>query len=84
MEKMTGISAQAAFDGQEQQIRPVRHILSRTVGLLRRLGDRYRAATGLRQLESMSDWQLRDIGIDRCRIHYGIRPQRESSGHAAD
>ena len=52
--------------------------------LLRRLGERYRAATALRRLETMSDWQLKDVGFDRCGIRHGISLRRTRSGHARD
>jgi hypothetical protein len=40
--------------------------------------------TALRQLETMSDWQLKDVGIDRCGLHHGFLLRRTGSGHARD
>jgi uncharacterized protein YjiS (DUF1127 family) len=56
----------------------------RIAAFLRLLGERYRAATALRQLETMSDWQLEDLGIDRCAIRHGFSLRRTGSGHARD
>jgi uncharacterized protein YjiS (DUF1127 family) len=56
----------------------------RMTSLLRRLAERYRAATSLRQLETMSDWQLKDVGLDRCGIRHGISLRRTRNGHARD
>jgi len=56
----------------------------RIADFLRRLGERYRAVTALRQLETMSDWQLKDVGIDRCGLHHGFLLRRTGSGHARD
>ena len=56
----------------------------RIADFLRRLGERYRAATALHQLETMSDWQLEDLGIDRCGLHHGFPLRRTGSGHARD
>jgi uncharacterized protein YjiS (DUF1127 family) len=56
----------------------------RIADFLCRLGERYRTATALRQLETMSDWQLEDVGIDRCGIRCGLSIRRTGSGHARD
>jgi uncharacterized protein YjiS (DUF1127 family) len=32
----------------------------------------------------MSDWQLKDVGIDRCAIHHGFSFRRMGRGHARD
>ncbi len=56
----------------------------RIADFLRRLGERYRSATALRQLETMSDWQLKDVGIDRCGLQHGFSFRRTGSGHARD
>ncbi len=56
----------------------------RMAAMLRRLGERYRTATALRQLETMSDWQLKDVGFDRCGIRHGVSLRRRRSGHAHD
>jgi uncharacterized protein YjiS (DUF1127 family) len=58
--------------------------LDRIAEFLRRLGERYRTATALRQLETMSDWQLKDVGIDRCGLHHGFLLRRTGSSHARD
>jgi hypothetical protein len=32
----------------------------------------------------MSDWQLKDVGIDRCGPHHGFLLRRTGSSHARD
>lgn len=78
MEKTMSIST---VDRHDEHTGKVHHLLARLATTLQRLGDRYRAATGLHQLESMSDWQLRDIGFDRCGIRHGIS-LKANSHHA--
>jgi uncharacterized protein YjiS (DUF1127 family) len=66
-------------------------IVVRTIGLvgavLRRVRAGHETRIGRRQLQSMSDWQLKDIGISRCDVErwahvLPARPRR--SGHAED
>ena len=55
--------------------------------VLRRVRAGHDARIARRQLESMSDWQLKDIGIGRGEIEYWTRafPARSRrSSHAAD
>ena len=78
---MTSMTAPVACSGKGKSQHPG---LERMASLLRRLGERYRAATALRRLETMSDWQLKDVGFDRCGIRHGISLRRTRSGHARD
>jgi len=82
MEKTMSISTHAAFDRQNGRAGTARHLFAKLALGLQRLGDRYRSATGLRQLEAMSDWQLRDVGFDRCRIRHGISQPKAQRHHA--
>ncbi len=79
MEKTMSIST---FDRPNGHAGKDHHLFARLATALQRLGDRYRAATGLHQLESMSDWQLRDLGFDRCRLRHGISQLKAKSRHA--
>ncbi len=76
------ISTQLGSGRQDEPAGTVRHLFGRLSLGLQRLGDKYRSATGLHQLESMSDWQLRDIGFDRCQIRHGISEPKARSHHA--
>lgn len=76
------ISTHLGSDRQEGPTRTVRHLFGKLTLGLRRLGDKYRSATGLHQLEAMSDWQLRDVGFDRCRIRHGISQPKVLRHHA--
>jgi hypothetical protein len=82
MEKTMSISTQLGSDRQDGSAGTVRHLFGKLSLGLQRLGDRYRSATGLQQLESMSDWQLRDIGFDRCQIRHGISEPKVLRHHA--
>ena len=78
---MTTMTAPAACSGRGNPHHPG---IERLANVLRSLAERYRAATALRQLETMSDWQLKDVGFDRCGIRHGISLRRMWSGHARD
>jgi uncharacterized protein YjiS (DUF1127 family) len=84
MRQMTNIPAQAAIGPRAQAPRSQRPYLHRAASFMRRLGERYRAVTALRHLETMSDWQLKDVGIDRCRVRHGMSLRGIWSGHAGD
>ena len=76
---MTSVTVSVA--GNERSKHPG---FGRLASRLRRLAERYRAATSLRQLETKSDWQLKDVGLDRCGIRHGISLRRMRSDHAHD
>ncbi len=78
---MTIITASAASRSRGKPHHPG---IERLASLLRSLVERYRAATSLRQLETMSEWQLKDVGFDRCGIRHGISLRRMGSRHARD
>jgi uncharacterized protein YjiS (DUF1127 family) len=81
---MTGLSVHFATVRQSRAKRSEHSFLNRVASLLRRLGERYQAATALQQLESMSDWQLKDVGIDRCGIRHGFSLRSARGSHARD
>ena len=60
---------------------------ARARAFLRRWREEHRARVSARQLASMSDWQLKDIGIHRSEIWYlvrGISAASIRSSHAKD
>ena len=62
-------------------------ILGRAKAFLHRLCEEHQARTAARQLQSMSDWQLKDLGIHRSQIWYLVHGSSTSStrnGHAED
>ncbi len=76
------LSTHVGSGPQEGPAGTVRHLFGKLTLGLQRLGDRYRSATGLHHLETMSDWQLRDIGFDRCQIRHGISQPMVRRHHA--
>ena len=61
--------------------------LARLARLLRMLRRRHKARLTRRQLESLSDWQLKDLGLHRSEIwHLAHRPWlgARRRGHAQD
>jgi uncharacterized protein YjiS (DUF1127 family) len=81
----------AASPRGSSAVADARGIVARALGLvgaiLRRIHMVQKARIGRRQLQAMSDWQLKDIGISRCEIERwaGTHPARaRRSGHAAD
>lgn len=62
-------------------------ILAFAKALLHLLCEKHRARTAVRQLQSMSDWQLKDLGIHRSQIWYLVHSNSASStrcGHVED
>ena len=62
-------------------------MLARLKAFLRRLSREHRARAGARRLQSMSDWQLKDIGVHRSEIWYlvhGVPASSVRSHHAED
>ena len=62
-------------------------VLARLARLLRILRRRHKARLTRRQLESLSDWQLKDLGLHRSEIWYlAHRPWlgARGRGHAQD
>jgi uncharacterized protein YjiS (DUF1127 family) len=60
-------------------------ILARAKAFLHRICEKHQARTAARQLRSMSDWQLKDLGIHRSQIWYlvhGISASSIRGGHA--
>jgi len=65
----------------------VARILARLGAIRRELRGRRAARIGIRQLQSLSDWQLKDIGLQRSEIWHGadgISTGPRRSGHAPD
>ena len=63
------------------------YFLARLARLLRMLRRRHKARLTRRQLESLSDWQLKDLGLHRSEIWYlSHRPWlgARRRGHAQD
>ncbi len=53
--------------------RAVEAVIRRVKTVLRGLRRWYAADAAFRQLQSLSDGQLKDIGLHRCQIHYLTR-----------
>jgi uncharacterized protein YjiS (DUF1127 family) len=65
----------------------VARILARLGAIRRELREQREARIGVRQLQSLSDWQLKDIGLQRSEIWHragGISAGPRRSGHAQD
>ena len=61
--------------------------LARLGAIRRDLREQREARIGVRQLQSLSDWQLKDIGLQRSEIWHraeGISAGPGRSGHAQD
>ncbi len=62
-------------------------VVARLRAVLRGLRVRHDARTAVPALESLSEWQLKDLGITRSEIWYlayGISASSTRSGHAGD
>jgi uncharacterized protein YjiS (DUF1127 family) len=67
--------------------RSVRGIVARIGAILRAIRRGHESRAAVRQLQSLSDWQLKDMGISRGQIWYlthrtSASPSRD--GHAED
>ena len=85
-------SAVAAAEGPAPTARGVArgivtHIVTRLRAILRGMRGGHDSQLAVRQLQSLSDWQLKDIGLHRSQIWYragGISAYSTRSGHAED
>ena len=77
----------AGFRSPSRASRAGGSVLARLARLLRMLRRRHKARLTRRQLESLSDWQLKDLGLHRSEIWYlSHRPWlgARRRGHAQD
>jgi uncharacterized protein YjiS (DUF1127 family) len=78
-----GLAATAA----EGPALPARGIVARIRAILRGIRAGHEARAAVRRLQSLSDGQLKDIGISRCEIWHlahGTAACSARNGHAAD
>jgi uncharacterized protein YjiS (DUF1127 family) len=65
----------------------VGRMLARAKGFLHRLSEKHYERVAAQRLQSMSDWQLKDLGIHRSQIPYlvhGISASSTRRGNADD